>query len=166
VRALGAEIAAAHPTGDLLLLGVLKGSFVFLADLARAIPLPLRVDFLDVSSYGAGTESSGVVEITRDLRQPIEGAQVVLVEDVVDTGLTMVTLLEALASRKPASIEVCALLEKPARSKHAVPIHYRGFLVPDAFVVGYGLDHGERYRNLPFVGLLDLPAADSLKAHG
>jgi thymidine kinase len=166
VRALGAEIAAGHRGGDLLLLGVLKGSFVFLADLARAIPLPLRVDFLDVSSYGAQTESSGLVKITRDLRQPIEGAHVVLVEDVVDTGLTMTTLLEELSSRRPASIEVCALLEKPARSKHAVPIHYRGFLVPDAFVVGYGLDHDERYRNLPFVGILDLPAADRMKAHG
>jgi hypoxanthine phosphoribosyltransferase len=168
VRVLGAEIAASHPGGDLLLLGVLKGSFVFLADLARAIPLPLRVDFLGVSSYGGRTESSGVLQLTKDLSQPIEGTHVILVEDIVDTGLTLTYLLDALAARHPASIKVCALFEKPSRAQHAVPIDYRGFLIPDAFVVGYGLDHDERYRNLPFVGTLDLTAGvdHPSKAHG
>ncbi|HUB08023.1 MAG TPA: hypoxanthine phosphoribosyltransferase [Myxococcales bacterium] len=154
VRELGAEIAARHPRGELVLLSVLKGSFIFAADLARAIPLPLRIDFLGLSSYGGKTETSGVVKITSDLSKPIEGSHVVIVEDIIDTGLTMAYLLDNLATRKPASVEICALLEKPVRAQVKVPIHYKGFVIPDHFVVGYGLDYDERYRNLPFVGVL------------
>ncbi|MHB8420842.1 MAG: hypoxanthine phosphoribosyltransferase [Myxococcales bacterium] len=158
VRELGAEIAAAHPGGELVLLSVLKGSFIFAADLARAIPLPLRIDFLGLSSYGGKTESSGVVKITSDLSKPIEGAHVVIVEDIIDTGLTMAYLLDNLATRKPASVKICALLEKPGRAQVKVPIHHKGFVIPDHFVVGYGLDFDERYRNLPFVGILKTSA--------
>jgi hypoxanthine phosphoribosyltransferase len=154
IRELGAEITAAHPGGDLILLSVLKGSFIFTADLARAIPLPVRIDFLGLSSYGGKTESSGVVQITSDLTQPIEGAHVLIVEDIIDTGLTMAYLLENLATRHPASVKICALLEKPGRAKVKVPIDHKGFVIDDHFVVGYGLDFDQRYRNLPFVGVL------------
>jgi hypoxanthine phosphoribosyltransferase len=154
VRELGAEITAAHPGGELVLLSVLKGSFIFAADLARAIPLPLRIDFLGLSSYGGKTESSGVVKITSDVTKPIEGAHVLIVEDIIDTGLTMAYLLENLATRHPASVKICALLEKPTRAQVKVPIHHKGFTIDDHFVVGYGLDFNERYRNLPFVGIL------------
>ncbi len=158
VRELGQEIAKAHPGGELVLLCVLKGSFVFAADLARAIPLPLRIDFLGLSSYGGKTESSGVVKITSDLSKPIEGAHVVICEDIIDTGLTMKYLLENLATRRPASVKICALLEKPSRAQVKVPIHHKGFVIDDHFVVGYGLDYDERYRNLPFVGVLKASA--------
>jgi len=154
IRELGAEIAAAHPGGDLVLLSVLKGSFIFTADLARAIPFSIRVDFLGLSSYGGKTESSGVVKITSDLTQPIDGAHVLIVEDIIDTGLTMAYLLENLATRHPASVKICALLEKPGRAKVRVPIQHKGFVIDDHFVVGYGLDFDQRYRNLPFVGVL------------
>ncbi|MHB1846191.1 MAG: hypoxanthine phosphoribosyltransferase [Deltaproteobacteria bacterium] len=157
VRELGAQIAERHPEGELVLLSVLKGSFVFTADLARAIDRPLRIDFLGLSSYGGETESSGVVKITSDLTKPIEGAHVVVVEDIIDTGLTMAYLLENLATRKPASVEVCALLEKPSRARKQIEIHYKGFVIPDEFVVGYGLDFNDRYRNLPYVGILKSP---------
>lgn len=158
VEALGAEIAKAHPGGDLVLLSVLKGSFIFAADLARAIPLTLRIDFLGLSSYGGKTETSGVVKITQDLSRPIEGAHVLVVEDIIDTGLTMAYLRENLATRRPASVKICALLQKPSRAVKQVPIDHLGFVIPDAFVVGYGLDYDERYRNLPYIGVLD-PAA-------
>ena len=154
VRELGAEIAAMHPGGELVLLCVLKGSFIFAADLARAIPLPLRIDFLGLSSYGGKTESSGVVKITSDLSRPIEGAHVLIVEDIIDTGLTMAYLLENLATRHPASVKICTLLEKPSRALNPIAIHHKGFVIPNHFVVGYGLDFDERYRNLPFVGIL------------
>ena len=163
VRELGAEIAAGHPGGELVLLCVLKGSFMFAADLARAIPLPLRIDFLGLSSYGGKTETSGVVKITSDVSKPIDGAHVVIVEDIIDTGLTMAYLLENLATRKPASVKICALLEKPGRAKVKVPIDHKGFVIDDHFVVGYGLDYDERYRNLPFVGILK---ASALRAAG
>ncbi len=152
VRALGEEIARDYAGRPLVVVGVLKGSFIFLADLVRAIDLPLTVDFIGISSY-QGTRSTGVVQITSDLGRPIEGKDVLLVEDIVDTGLTMRYLLENLATRGPASLKVCALLEKPTRARVRIPIDYRGFVIGDEFVVGYGLDWDGRMRNLPFVGV-------------
>jgi hypoxanthine phosphoribosyltransferase len=152
VRALGRDITRDYAGRSLFVIGVLKGSFIFLADLVRAIDLPLVVDFVGISSY-QGTTSTGVVKITSDLARPIEGKDVLLVEDIVDTGLTMRYLLDNLATRGPASLKVCALLEKPARARVAIPIEYRGFVVGDEFVVGYGLDWDGRMRNLPYVGV-------------
>ncbi len=152
---LGAQITADYLTRDLVLVGVLKGSFVFLADLCRHIDLPIGCDFLGLSSYGEGTETSGVVKITSDLSKPIADKDVLIVEDIVDTGLTMSYLLENLATRKPRSVKICALLHKPARMRKPVQIDYLGFSIPDAFVVGYGLDYAERYRNLPYIGVLE-----------
>lgn len=154
VAELGARITEDYRGKDLVVVGVLKGSFPFVADLVRKIDLPLRVDFLGLSSYGNGTETSGVVKITSDLTKPIAGKHVLVVEDIVDTGLTMKYLLANLATRHPASVRVCSLLEKPARLRVDVEIAYKGFTIPDEFVVGYGLDHDERYRNLPFLGIL------------
>jgi hypoxanthine phosphoribosyltransferase len=152
VAALGAEITRDHVGRPLVVVGVLKGSFIFLADLVRAIDLPVTIDFIGISSY-QGTRSSGVVQITSDLTRPIEGKDVLLVEDIVDTGLSMRYLLDNLATRRPASVKVCALLEKPARAVVKVPIDYRGFEIGDEFVVGYGLDWDGKLRNLPFVGV-------------
>jgi hypoxanthine phosphoribosyltransferase len=152
VKALGEAIARDYAGRSLVVIGVLKGSFIFLADLVRAIDLPLTVDFIGISSY-EGTSSSGVVQITSDLSRSIEGKDVLLVEDIVDTGLTMRYLLDNLALRGPASVKVCALLEKPARARVTVPIDYRGFVIGDEFVVGYGLDWDGRMRNLPYVGV-------------
>ncbi len=151
-RELGAEIQKDFEGEEIILVGVLKGAFVFLADLARAIDSRLVVDFLGVSSYGASTKSTGVVKITRDLSWPITGKNVVLVEDIVDSGLTMSYLLESLATRQPKTLKVCSLLYKPERAKAEPPIHYCGFTIEDRFVIGYGLDYDGRYRNLPFVG--------------
>src|SRR6266536_2069719 len=150
---IGADITRDYAGKPLKLVGVLKGSFVFMADLSRAIDLPLKVDFIGTTSY-QGTKSSGVVRITNDLSRPIEGEHILLVEDIVDTGLTMKYLLENLGTRRPASVKVCALLEKPARAKVKVPIDYKGFEIPDAFVVGYGLDWDGRLRNLPYIGVV------------
>jgi hypoxanthine phosphoribosyltransferase len=158
VAELGREIAAFYSTGELVLVSVMKGSFIFAADLARAIPLPLRIEFLGLSSYGASTESSGVVRITQDLGGPVEGCHVLIVEDIIDSGLTMAYLLENLATRRPASLRVCALLAKPTEGVRRVQIDHLGFTIEDAFVVGYGLDHAERYRNLPYVGVLERSA--------
>ena len=155
VKELGAQIAKDYADRRLVLVSVLKGSFVFTADLARAIQGHLRIEFLGVRSYGEGTTTSGVVQITQDLSRPIEGEDVLIVEDIVDTGLTIAHLLELLRTRHPASIKVCALLHKPARTKVEVPIHYLGFTIEDRFVVGYGLDWAERYRNLPFIGVVE-----------
>ena len=155
VQELGAQISRDYADRRLVLVGVLKGSFVFMADLARAISSPLRVEFLGVRSYGEGTNTSGVVQITQDLGKPIEGEDILIVEDIVDTGLTIAHLLELFATRRPASVKVCALLHKPARTKVEVPIHYLGFTIEDRFVVGYGLDWAERYRNLPFIGVVE-----------
>jgi len=152
VRALGEEIARDYAGRPLVVVGVLKGSFIFLADLVRAIDLPVSVDFIGISSY-QGTTSTGAVKITSDLSRPIDGKDVLLVEDIVDTGLSMRYLLDNLSVRKPASLRVCALLEKPARARVKVPIDYRGFVIGDEFVVGYGLDWDGRMRNLPFVGV-------------
>lgn len=150
---LGAEITRDYAGRRLVLVGVLKGSFVFLADLARAIDLPLEVDFMGISTY-QGMRSTGVVRITVDLTRTIEDKDVLLVEDIVDSGLTMEYLLENLATRKPRSLEVCALLEKPAAARRQVAIAYRGFQLENHFVVGYGLDQDERFRNLPYVGFV------------
>jgi hypoxanthine phosphoribosyltransferase len=153
VEAMGRRIAADYAGRPLCLVGVLKGSFVFLADLVRAIDLPLTVDFIGISSY-AGAASTGVVKITSDLVRSIEGLDVLLVEDIVDTGLTVRYLLDNLSTRRPASLKVCALLVKPTRAREEVPLDYLGFEIPDRFVVGYGLDHDGRFRNLSFVGAL------------
>jgi hypoxanthine phosphoribosyltransferase len=154
IQELGAEIARDYQGQDLVVVGVLKGSVLFFSDLVRQIDLPLAIDFLGLSSYGSGTESSGVVRITSDLSKAVADKHVLVIEDIVDTGLTMQFLLENLKTRKPASVKICALLEKPARAKVKVPIHYKGFVIPDEFVVGYGLDFDEKYRNLPFIGVM------------
>lgn len=155
VRELGAQITQEYQGRRLVLVCVLKGSFVFTADLARSIDLTCRIEFLGVRSYGEGTASSGVVQITQDLTRPIEGEDVLIVEDIVDTGLTIAHLLELFRTRKPASLKVCALLHKPARTRIEVPISYLGFTIADRFVVGYGLDWAERYRNIPFIGVVE-----------
>jgi hypoxanthine phosphoribosyltransferase len=157
VRELGAEITRDYEERSLVLLCVLKGSFMFAADLARAIDQPLRVEFLGVQSYGDDTKSSGVVQITLDLTRPIEGEDVLIVEDIVDTGLTLNYLREQLLPRKPRSVKVCALLQKPAKLVQNVRIDYLGFAIEDVFVVGYGLDHGQRHRNLAEIKVLDGP---------
>jgi len=151
---LGAEITADYADKEILMIGVLRGAVVFMADLARAIKVPVAIDFMAVSSYGAGTSSSGVVRILKDLDEHIEGKHVLVVEDIIDSGLTLNYLLENLKSRKPASLKLCTLLNKPERRKVNVNIDYNGFNVPDYFVVGYGLDYAEKYRNLPFIGIL------------
>jgi hypoxanthine phosphoribosyltransferase len=155
VRELGAQIAKDYADRRLVLVSVLKGSFVFTSDLARAIDGHLRIEFLGVRSYGEDTTTSGVVQITQDLSRPIEGDDIVIVEDIVDTGLTIAHLLELMRTRHPASIKVCALLHKPARTRVEVPIDYLGFTIEDRFVVGYGLDWAERYRNLPYIGVVE-----------
>ncbi|HEY1555568.1 MAG TPA: hypoxanthine phosphoribosyltransferase [Kofleriaceae bacterium] len=154
VRELGAQITADHRTAkaDIVVIGVLKGSVIFLADLVRQIALPIHVDFIGISSYGDATVSSGVVQITQDLSRPIEGKHVVVVEDIVDTGHTVHYLLENLRTRRPASIKLASLLHKPERQERQVTIDYLGFTIPNKFVVGYGLDIAQQYRNLPFIG--------------
>ena len=154
IRDLGAQITADYADRDLLLIGVLKGAFVLMADLSRHIKLPLEFDFMAVSSYGAATQTSGVVRILKDLDHEIAGREVLLVEDIVDSGLTLNYLLKNLRTRRPASLEVCALLHKTAMQQVDVELKYVGFEIPPEFVVGYGLDYDERYRNLPFVGTL------------
>jgi hypoxanthine phosphoribosyltransferase len=155
VRELGAQISNDYANEKVVLVCVLKGSFVFTADLARAIDGNVSVEFLGVRSYGDETESSGVVQITQDLTRSIEDEHVIVVEDIVDTGLTIAHLLDLFRTRKPASVKVCALLHKPARTKIEVPIDYLGFTIEDKFVVGYGLDWAQRYRHLPFIGLVE-----------
>ncbi len=155
VAELGAQITAEYKDRPLVLIVVLKGSFVFAADLARAIDLPLRIDFLGVRSYGEGTESSGVVQITQDLSRPIEGEDVIIVEDIVDTGLTVAHLVDLLRTRQPRSVKICSLLHKPARARVHVAVDYLGFTIEDKFVIGYGLDFAERYRNLPYIGVVE-----------
>lgn len=154
VQELGAAISRDYEGQDLLLIGVLKGAVVFLSDLLRAITIPVAIDFMAVSSYGAATKSSGIVRILKDLDESIEGRHVLVVEDIVDTGLTLQYMLENLASRRPASLKVCALLDKPDRRQVEVPVDYIGFHIPDKFVIGYGLDYADKYRNLPYIGVL------------
>lgn len=153
VAELGAEITRDYRDGDLVLIGVLKGSFLFLADLARAIDLPLAIDFLGLSSYGGQTKTSGVVRITSDLTFPIEGKDVLVVEDIVDTGLTMNYLLANLKTRLPRSVKICSLLYKPENNRIPCHIDYLGFTIPDCFVIGYGLDYNHLFRNLPWIGV-------------
>lgn len=153
IAEMGAEIRAAIGDQPIVAVGILKGSFLFLADLVRQIPGDVRIEFLGVSSYD-GTESSGVVRITHDLQTPIEGAHVLVVEDIVDTGLTLDFLLRTLECRGPTTLHVAALLDKPSRRRVDVPVHFVGFTIPDAFVVGYGLDLDQQFRNLPYVGVL------------
>jgi hypoxanthine phosphoribosyltransferase len=154
VRELGAQLTGDYRGKELTLLGVLKGSVFFVTDLARAIDLPLTVELLGVSSYQGGTETTGEVRITSDVTKPMAGKHVLVVEDIIDTGLTMKFLLDNLRARQPASLKVCSLLEKPARARTKIDIDYKGFVIDDVFVVGYGLDFGERYRNLPFIGVM------------
>jgi hypoxanthine phosphoribosyltransferase len=154
VAELGGQLAADYVGRDPVLVSVLKGSIIFLADLVRAMPIPLSIDLMEVSSYGASTESSGQVRILKDLSTSIAGREVVVVEDIIDTGLTLNYLLRYLHDKGPASIRICCLLDKPARRLAEIEIDYRGFTIPDRFVIGYGLDYGERYRNLPYIGVL------------
>jgi hypoxanthine phosphoribosyltransferase len=162
VRELGARISSDYTGKDLLLITVLRGGFIFLADLCRAITLPVTIDVMAVSSYGPGAKPLGVVKILKDLDENITGREVLVVEDVIDTGLTLSYLLRNLQPRDPASLKVCVLLDKPARRIADLPIAYRGFEIPDKFVVGYGLDFAQRYRNLPFVATLTKEAMDRL----
>jgi hypoxanthine phosphoribosyltransferase len=153
VAELGAQITADYrDKQDVVVIGVLKGSVIFLADLVRHIALPIRMEFIGISSYGDATVSSGVVQITQDVSRPVEGKHVIVVEDIVDTGHTVHYLLENLATRRPASIKLAALLHKPERQERQVTIDYLGFTIPNKFVVGYGLDIAQQYRNLPFIG--------------
>ena len=155
VQALAEEISRDYAGRSVLLIGVLKGAMFFLSDLMRQLDVECEVDFMAVSSYGSSTSSSGVVRILKDLDGPIEGRDVLIVEDIVDSGLTLSYLLRTLRARDPASVEVCALLTKPERRKVDLPIRYVGFEIPNRFVIGYGLDYGERFRNLPYVAALD-----------
>jgi len=154
VAELGAQLTADFGDRDPVLVSVLKGSLVFLADLIRAMEMPVSIDLMEVSSYGSGTETSGQVRILKDLSGPIEGRHVIVVEDIIDTGLTLNYLLKYLADKGPASVRIVCLLDKPARRLAEIPIDYRGFTIPDRFVIGYGLDYDERYRNLPYIGVL------------
>jgi hypoxanthine phosphoribosyltransferase len=155
VRELGAEVSRDYEGRDLVLIGVLKGAVPFLADLMRELTVECEVDFMAVSSYGSATDSSGVVRILKDLDAAIEGRDVLVVEDIIDSGLTLHYLMKNLKARNPASLEVCALLTKPERRRVDLPIRYVGFEIPNRFAIGYGLDHGQRYRNLRYVAALD-----------
>jgi hypoxanthine phosphoribosyltransferase len=154
IAELGQQLAADYAGRFPVLVSVLKGSIIFLADLVRATPIPLSVDLMELSSYGASTESSGQVRILKDLSGPITGRDVIVVEDIIDTGLTLNYLLKYLRDRNPSSVTICCLLDKPARRLADIQIDYRGFTIPDRFVIGYGLDYDERYRNLPYIGVL------------
>ena len=154
VSELAEQINRDYADKEILLVSVLRGSFIFMADLARKITRPCRIDFMSVSSYGKGTSSSGQVQITKDLSEDISGLHVIVIEDILDSGNTLSYLQRILEQRKPASVRLCTLLDKPDRRKVEVAVHYSGFTIPDAFVVGYGLDYDEKYRNLPYVGIL------------
>lgn len=154
VAELGARISTDYKDKNLLLVGILKGSVVFMSDLMREITVPARIDFMSVSSYGSGVKTSGVVKIVKDLDIPLQGYDVLIVEDILDSGLTLHYIIEILKSRNPHSIKICTLLDKPYSRKTNVETDYHGFDIPDKFVVGYGLDFAEKYRNLPFVGVL------------
>lgn len=155
VEELGKQISDDYKGKDLLLVSVLKGSIVFMADLMRAISINANIDFLSVSSYGSGTKTTGVVKILKDLDVSIEGKDVLVVEDILDSGLTLSYILGMLGDRNPKSLKICTFLDKPERRKAEIEVEYTGFTVPDEFVVGYGLDYDEKYRNLPVVGVLD-----------
>ncbi len=154
VRELGRQITEDYQGKEVAVASVLRGSYIFMADLTRAIELPITVDFMAVSSYGAGTVSSGQVEIKKDLSDSIEGKNLIIVEDILDSGNTLYYLMDVLRARKPESIRICTLLDKPERRTKPIRADYTGFTIPDAFVVGYGLDYNEKYRNLPYIGIL------------
>jgi hypoxanthine phosphoribosyltransferase len=154
IRELGSEISEDYAGRDVLLIGVLKGAVFFMADLMRQLSVTCEVDFMAISSYGGATDSSGVVRILKDLDINIEGRDVLVVEDIIDSGLTLSYLMRNLEAREPASLEICALLTKPSRREIDVPVRYVGFEIPNRFVIGYGLDFDERYRNLPYVAVL------------
>jgi hypoxanthine phosphoribosyltransferase len=154
VAELGEEVSRDYAGRDLLLIGVLKGAVFFMADLMRELTIPCEIDFMAISSYGTATDSSGVVRILKDLDINIEGRDVLIVEDIIDSGLTLSYLMRNLEAREPATLEVCALMTKPERRQIDVPVRYTGFEIPNKFVVGYGLDFAERYRNLPYVAVL------------
>lgn len=154
VAEMGALITRDYAGQSIVLVGILRGAVVFFSDLMRRIDLPVNIDFISVSSYGASTRSSGVVRFQKDLERSITGKHVLIVEDIIDTGLTMRYLIDTLCTREPASIKTCCLLDKPSRRKTDITADYRGFEIPDAFVVGYGLDYNDEYRNLPFIGVL------------
>jgi hypoxanthine phosphoribosyltransferase len=156
IRELAAQVSADYEGREMLVIGVLKGAVFFIADLLRQLTVPCELDFMAVSSYGSSTHSSGVVRILKDLDIPIAGRHVLVVEDVIDSGLTLSYLLKNLASRQPASLEICTLLTKPGHKRLNIPIRYIGFDLPDAFVIGYGLDYSERWRNLPYIAVLEL----------
>ena len=151
---LGEKITRDYQDKDLVVVGILNGCFLFLADLVRQIDLPIVTDFMGLSSYGSSTQSSGIVQITKDLSMTVEGKHLLIVEDIIDTGLTMSYLLENLETRRPASVKICSLLSKPTKHQTHVPIEYLGFEIEDRFVVGYGLDFDGKYRNLPYIGLV------------
>lgn len=155
IKEIGIQIAKDYKDKNLVVIGILKGAVLFMADLIKRIDIPLSIDFMAVSSYGKSTRSSGVVRILKDLDEEIEGKDVLIVEDIVDTGLTLKFLAENILSRNPASLKVCCLLDKPSRRKVAVSVDYVGFEIPDEFVVGYGLDYAQKYRNLPFIGAIE-----------
>jgi len=154
VAEIAREIERDYEGREIMLISVLRGSFIFMADLCREIQLPCTLDFMSVSSYGTGTSSSGQVQITKDLSEDITGRHILVVEDILDSGNTLSYLLKILEHRHPASVRLCALLDKPDRRVKPVDLHYCGFTIPDAFVVGYGLDYAEKYRNLPYIGIL------------
>lgn len=154
INEIGAKISEDYMGKNLLMVSILKGSVVFMADLMRAITIPLRIDFMSVSSYGSGVKTSGVVKILKDLDIPITGYDVLLVEDILDSGLTLNYIIEILKKRNPKSIRICTLLDKPETRKVPVKTDYYGFIIPDKFVVGYGLDYSQKYRNLPYIGVL------------
>lgn len=154
VRELGDEITRDYEGKDLMLVGILKGAAIFMADLARNIDLPITLEFLAVSSYGNSTESSGVVRIIKDLDTDVRGKHILIVEDIIDTGLTLSYITDNLKKRGAESVKICTLLDKPEKRKVDVPVDYTGFIIPDEFVVGYGIDYAEKYRNLPFVSAL------------
>jgi len=154
VKKIAAQITKDYEGKEPVFISVLRGSYIFMADLTRAVELPVSVDFMMVSSYGKGTTSSGQVQITKDLSEDIEGKDVIVVEDILDSGNTLSYLMQVLEARKPASIKLCTLLDKPDRRVKPIKADYVGYTIPDAFVVGYGLDYAEKYRNLPFIGIL------------
>jgi len=154
IEELGQEITRDYAGKEILMIGILRGAVIFMADLSRAIKVPVAIDFMAVSSYGMSTASSGVVKIIKDLDEDVEGKEVLIVEDIIDSGLTLNYLIDYIKSRNPRSVKICTLLNKPDRRKVEVPIAYNGFTIPDYFVVGYGLDYAEKYRNLPFIGVL------------
>ena len=156
IAQLGEQISRDYADKQVHLIGILKGSIFFICELAKRITVPVTMDFMSVSSYGAGTKSSGVVKLIKDLDEPIEGKDVLVVEDIIDSGHTLSYLLKNLSSRNPASIRLCTLLDKPERREVDVEVDYQGFSIPDEFVIGYGLDYDQRYRNLPYIGVLSL----------